>query len=865
MSNQRLTGQAIPFEDRDADHKEAKKVRQVVQHFFTKAALAVVSSRVSLPLSFHQSPHRVKSDRWFNLIIDDSDVIGGEVAPWADLDVNEYRPPPLFVEIYLDTGELTRNQTLVISDERGRKWDALEAFESTANARTGNRSWHKKNPRIVLERWKIHLGQPEDFPRRALTDLMPNVYKKGVVLFRSLYTHLRLLPAWSFGRRLAEQPATLTSLRPMHRIFGSEPDVDVLDMLELPLYPSAEATTRSHKHVPVYSPVGPLSIDVTYRVNCDFRVDDSEALLSSHFLGLDNQYLRGKEAGSLPAGRPGFGRLAGPTPAYGSMSTFHQPGAPTGTSPMSALRAARDMNAESPIESPPSKVPSDHRPSPSSKSSLKTAEGGPYVQRRVSVSFQPFKAGSLSSSPVPAVSSPLSPRPSSCDVSNTSSGQGHTRNRSSQTSMPATARSGQVSQLPGNEVAVASPISVSPKAPPITRYSSSFGHRRSRLSSGGGGSSSKNDEDNNSSGKASQASSNQPGSGLMAEGEGGSSGSVHTEEDNISDFISLLEQKKDLKSFNRSDGASRGASARRTTAALSKFQKLRDSHAALTDSLSSSLMVQQIPSPGTSSRNASSNPPMLAGASVSTSSSPGKPVSPHTPHTPAVPSRLGANATINQDRVRTDRRALTGRSEDRARPRDAPHDTMPRTQGSTAIDIPTSPQRHGRVRRSSSSARHPHNAIEAEFGMRSASVPIDGPPDLSLSELFTMHEPLRHSQGDSAHNSRAERVEETQRPSPLATTPEPLPPFRSRVSRGGARGSTSSIGTGSGSGGRYSFSARPAQGGADDDEPLLFTMSELGANSRRSHEDFPGTRGASRERGGAESGSNSRRASRRGF
>lgn len=839
-------------------------MRQVVQHFFTKAALTVVSSRVSLPPSFHQTSRKIRSDRWFNLVVDDSDLIAHEVALWATSDFTEPRPPPLFIEIFLDAGELTRNQTLVINDDRGRKWDALAAIENMASARGVPKNWQKTSPRIVLERWKIHLGQPEDVPR-SFFDPMPNVYKKGVVLFRSLYTYLRILPAWCFGRRLAERQASLSSLRPVHRIFSCEEDAYPADMLHLPLYPSAELTTRGHRFVPVLSPAGPLSIDVTYRVNCDFRVGESEALLSSHFLGLESQDPYGREAGSLPVDKPNFSRLPGPTQAYGSLSTFHQADLRAGTSPISALRAAGDLNDGSPTDSQLPKVRPDHRHSLGSRPPGKAAEGSPNLPRRVSVSFQPFKAGSLSSSPVPGISSPLLPRPSSGEVSNAGSGQGHSRNRSSQTSVAVVAaRSSQSFQPPSSEVAVASSTSASPKAPPMSRYSSSFGHRRSRFSSGGGASS-RNDEDNTSSGKASQASSNQPGSGLMAEGEGGSSTSVHTEEDNISDFISLLEQKKDLKSFNKSDDASRDASTRRTSAALSRFQKLRDSHTALTDSLSSSVMAQPTPSPGTSSRNASGNPPMLAGTSVSTSSSPSKPLSPHTPHTPAVPSRLSTNATLAQEGARNDRRELAQRGEDRARFLDASNDTTPRIQGSTAIDIPTSPQRYPLVRRSSSSARHPHNVIDTEFGVRSASVPIDERPDLSLSELFTMPESFNHTRPDLARNRSGNTGDETRRPLSPATTPDPLPPFRSRFSRGGARGSISSAGTGSGSGGRHSFSARLAPGTADDDEPLLFTMSELGVNSRRSHEDFSGTRGASRERGGTDSGSSSRRGSRRGL
>ena len=211
-------------------------------------------------------------------------------------------------------------------------------------------------------------------------------------------------------------------------------------------------------------------------------------------MGLDDTYLdqSNRETNQVPGSLPVNKLQAQGTPdlgqAYGSMSTFHQVGPQPGTSPMSALRAARDMPSSSPTESPPQKLPPNHRTAQGSKSSLRSADAPPY-QRRTSVSFQPFKAGSLSSSPAPGPAVPPSPsssigRPSSSLGRTTTSTNALTqpRNRTSLTALPQTAL--RAPSLP-NETAIASSASSSPKPAPISRYSSSFGHRRSRFSSGG--------------------------------------------------------------------------------------------------------------------------------------------------------------------------------------------------------------------------------------------------------------------------------------------------------------------------------------------------------------------------------------------
>ena len=795
----------------------------------------------------------------------------------------------MIIETYIDTQDLTSNQSLVYIDDNGKRWDVEEALNASSGSSSGGNG--EVRPEVILERWIVQLGKGPNTLPENLGGILPRTYKNSIVLFRSLYTCARLLPAWKFGKRLFTSRSSASTPKLRYRI-SQEPKLDHntrRDHLSTPLYHGQEDIIESYAFDPIDSPAGPFSIHATYRSSCDFRIDNSEALLSSRFMGMDDNLFdrpsgrrlesapvprhyrdRANEVGSLPQDRQSRPSLADQGHAYGSLSTFHHVGPAMGTSPLSALRTARIAGSESPEDSMPKKVPPNLRSAQGSRSSLRSADGAPGVGRRPSVSFMPFKTPSLSASPSQGDQSMASiPRGSSYGKSSPLAVLAEARRPSG----PPPSKGSPVA----NDQAHLSSLSNSPKPPAPTRYSSSFGHRKAKLSTGGGS----RTEDDNSSGKASATSSAaQPGSGILAEG-GTSSGSVHTDDDNISDFLKMLDQKKDLKSFRSShDQAASEASTRRTSAALSKFQRMRDANTVLSDSLSSSLMLHR--SSSSSSRQLASVPAMVAGTSMSTSSSPGKPISPHTPHTPAIPSRLSANSIVEYNGPPSSDR----RRERSSTTEDTPQTAEERTPG--AIDIPTSPRPFNpSYRRSSSAAQGPRVAPVDDdeifpFAMRSASLGVEDRQPLTPSALADLH-------GDSTRDvSVVAGSSAESRPAmgPLFSAGERGGgmsghrgsleghasmhsrgfPYRPHLSgRGGKDPQCSSSSlvereSGSGSsdqrGGRYSFS-RPAST-FEDDEPLLFAFDPV-QQPRRSREDLRGGSHA-----GGESASSSRRGSRRG-
>jgi autophagy-related protein 13 len=838
---------------------QMQRLNQVIQNFHTKSALIILQSRFDLAPAYSQKTDTRRVNRWFNLDIDETDEYKDDIRRWKTCDVEDNRPSPLIIEVFLSTESLHQGQRLVIVDEDGKRWDVMNTLSS---ARSSSNTSSRRSPQhaeVILERWTIQLGpQPGPLPNDLAT-LLPLVYKKSIVFFRSLYTYSNFLPAWKLSRKIGKGRSYM-GLKLGHRLVdGSQMgSLSRSDNLGARLFDSNSSVVTAYDFGVTESPAGSFSVKVDYRQNCDFRIDDSEELLSSRFLGADDNLFRPSlprekeprtEIGSLPAhrrqrslDRPDLGQ------AYGSLTSFHQAGIGAATDPIAALRNAKDFDTgSSPTPEPARSSLAAGVPTPlTSRTSLRAVA----ANRRSSFSVQPFKTPTLSASPLGVSPLASSPRTHSARVPTLGS---LTEEGVPPPEAPMSIVGRRAGSLASND-AIASSTSSSPKPAPV-RYSSSFSHRRARLSSGG--TTVRTDDDQTSSGRASATSSAQPGSGLVTEAAppGGSSGSMGDDDgENISSFLKMLETQKDL--LARSSTSAAEANTKRTSAALNRFHRMRDSNAALSDSMSSSMMMQK--SSASSSRQLSGVPPMVPGTSISTSSSPGKPISPHTPHTPFAPSRLSA-AYSHDDHEEPHRLAV----EQPPSPSEATTDETAHAQSTAnvpAIDIPSSPRPYPTgYQRSSSAQRRPLNSdddIGDIFGNRSQSMGADRPghrresaqDDLSGGAIS----PLRRTSIGSPRRSS-----QVHRPSGLATAitndggtsdsqsgRSSANIYRSRGARGGRGASQGSVSSISGTvasadpgSSNVSVSWRGRSGGSrpenrfDDDDMLPFAMERSDFNA----------------------------------
>ena len=633
------------------------------------------------------------------------------------MDAHQKRPPPMVIDVYLDTGQMTQNQSLVAIDDDNKRWDVEQALQHVAGSASDPPS------EVICERWTVSLEDSGSVPTSQLADAAANVYKKGVVMLKSLFTYSHFLPAWKFTRRTTRQANNGPSPKPRYRITTGSSSNRRPDTLECPLSRDQGPVTEQYHFASLPCALGALKISVKYRVNCNFEIETAERLLSEQF--------------APAAGTAGSStRISSSTSGELASDSRHKPWA---RMPSSTGEGSDDLLLRRPQE---------HRTSSASKSSLRSDTIPSSMPRRPSVSFQPFKAGSLSSSPASGVQAPGSPS-SSLGRTVGMTLPSHNRSRSSLNALPQ-----QALRTPGlpNETAIGSSASSSPRPTPVQRFSSSFGNRRARFPSNAG--SKTEDENNNNSGSSrGSVSSAQRASVTFPEAEGGS----HDDSESIGDFLKMLDKSsKGLPSFNKTDQASLDAQSQRTSAQYSRFSKMRDSTAQPSDSMSSSLMLQR--SSSSSSRQFTNMPGLMGG--VSASSSPGKPVSPHTPHIPAIPSRLSNNSIVDYTREerRSHFRASSATANDSIEEDEGRHSNRRRNErGTTAIDIPASPRTFSSSRRSSSvqfqGRASGHGDDDAlPFGLRSASLP----PEDRASFAIEDDEPLLFAMGELGSQRRSE-------------------------------------------------------------------------------------------------------------
>lgn len=652
----------------------------IVQHFFTKAALIILESRVNLPMVLTKDGE-ARLEKWFNLWINDTNSLSSDLEEWRTMEAHRTQARPMVIDVYLDTARLAQNQTLVAIDDENRRWDVKEGL------RKSNTSSSPPPTEVVYERWTVSLDTKPAPSNTQSADPPPNVYKKGVVALRSLYTYCRFLPGWKFSRRMARQAGNGPTPKTNYRITNNQDSRT--DTLASRLFPDSGSVIEEYHFNPLPCTFGNLTISVEYRTNCNFEVDAAERLLSERF---------------GPTGTASSTRASDSTSGELSQDSRYKPWA--------RMPSAEEERTEDvPGKALPQRTISSSRASPRSETMPSP------VPRRPSVSFQPFKAGSLSSSPAGGLQISSSPGSSSGrNIGMTL--PSHNRSRSSINALPQQAL--RTPGLPPPDATVTSSASSSPKPAPIQRYSSSFGNRKARFPSSLG---SRTEDDGNSS--RGSVSSAPRGSVTLPEEE--SSGQDDT--DNISDFIKMLEKSSSgLPSLNKTDKASLDAQSQRTATQFSKFTRMRDSTAQLSESMSSSLMLQR--SYSSSSRQLSNVPGLTGGVSISSSPSPSKPISPHTPHIPAVPSRLSNNSIAEYSREQPISRLRSAPTSSDSIEEDRPGGMAIRDRGTTAIDIPASPRTFPTSRRSSSVHHQGRPSAQIDddvlpFGLRSASVPSE--------------------------------------------------------------------------------------------------------------------------------------------
>ncbi|KAJ3215553.1 autophagy protein 13 [Dinochytrium kinnereticum] len=266
-----------------------------------------LGSPLALGLAGHGRNLHVKTNKWFNLETPDIEPLRTEMKQWRSMTSSASPPPPLIIDLYLDLSELAPNQILILKDEvtQRRKRIAPELLQVHDMA-TGALM---KRKRVLLETWQLSMAHPIPVPAPEV----PVMYKKMVMFFRSLYSFTRLLPAYRLFRKLRKSkggPLKIGYRLSTGRVIS--PDEAGLDQLHLTS--DMRRWVSEYRFENVDTMLGTFNLHVAYRLECEFTVDNPEAVLSSRFADMDNNYF-GPRSLDIPAQRGEPSRLSGRQPS----------------------------------------------------------------------------------------------------------------------------------------------------------------------------------------------------------------------------------------------------------------------------------------------------------------------------------------------------------------------------------------------------------------------------------------------------------------------------------------------------------------------------------------------------------------------
>lgn len=413
----------------------------------------------------------------------------------------------------------------------------LVLFDQTKHPWTVVKGGGKKLE-VVLERWLIEFEPNSSNDAAAMVDELPLSYKQAIILFRSIYGFSRLMPAFKVRKNLHNK------LPLGNKVFDGNQPISSKGRIGLSkpiVNTNSSEPHMSQKHFqPVQTSLGSLKISVAYRNDSDFCIHENEELLLTHFKRHDQQEYSNKKISS---------------------SVSPNSSTTTTTTAYTNEASVSPRKSQTPIRIQPFKVGSmSSSPPPVSTTQNQPILQSSSLERRVSIT------SSKSTSNVSLAAflrNPRSGTPSTSTIPIVNS------NPIYGSSVPRS-----VSSSTGHEDSYLTNADSTNNTP---RFSSSFGSRASRRFS------------------STSVRQQTPQSDLLGRSNSVDAALSETEGDNdsddISDFIRMLDSKSDLRLGNGSSGGISSSSIA-VNDTLNKYQLLRSQHQQLTDSANASLILQ---------------------------------------------------------------------------------------------------------------------------------------------------------------------------------------------------------------------------------------------------------------------------------
>ncbi|KAL9831800.1 Autophagy-related protein 13a [Arabidopsis thaliana] len=211
------------------------RLEQIVSHFFPKALHIVLNSRIPSLQSRGRTRERLsglnvrKSDKWFNLVMGDRPAALEKLHSWHRNILDS-----MIIDIILVHPISNDN----LDDDDDHSDSVVRSAET------------------VIERWVVQYENPLIMSPQSSDSATryQKVYKKSIILLRSLYAQTRLLPAYRVSRQLSSSLASS----------GYDLIYKVSSFSDIFSGPVTE-TMKEFRFAPVEVPPGRLCASVTYR------------------------------------------------------------------------------------------------------------------------------------------------------------------------------------------------------------------------------------------------------------------------------------------------------------------------------------------------------------------------------------------------------------------------------------------------------------------------------------------------------------------------------------------------------------------------------------------------------------------------
>lgn len=217
-------------------HSECGRFEQILTQFLLKSLHIILDSRVPSIRPCSRRGEVRKSDKWFNLVLGDRPAALENLYFW-----HRNLMEPMIIDIILvqETPNSSSRDNLHASS-------GLGTFTET-----------------IIERWVVQYEHLRTVAAQTGDASYKKAYKKSIILLRSLYSMMRLLPAYKAFRKLSSCSQTC--------------DFDINYKVSVFCDPFSRAEEDLMKHysfVPVDAQQGRLTISVTYRENLsDFNLE----------------------------------------------------------------------------------------------------------------------------------------------------------------------------------------------------------------------------------------------------------------------------------------------------------------------------------------------------------------------------------------------------------------------------------------------------------------------------------------------------------------------------------------------------------------------------------------------------------------